>query len=56
MTLDQIKKNAPSGATHYSDEVDGKIIYLFKSSYGFRQIKDNIINFYETGLEDIKPL
>lgn len=56
MTLDEIRKNKPDGATHYSDEVEGKIIYLFKSSYGFRQIKDNIINFYETGLEDIKPL
>jgi hypothetical protein len=47
----------PKGATHYA-EVDGNIIYLFRSNYGFRQIKGNIIGFMETGipLEDIKPL
>lgn len=56
MTIEEIRKNAPKGATHYSDSIEGIILYFFESSYGFRQIKGNIINFYDSGVEYIKPL
>ena len=57
MKIEEIRKNAPSGATSYAD-IDGIIVYLFKSNYGYRQIKDNIISFYDSGipLDQIKPL
>lgn len=57
-TIEEIRKNAPSGATHYFDYDKGFIVYLFKYNYGYRQIKDNIISFYDSGipLDQIKPL
>lgn len=57
MNIDEIRKNAPKGATHHTDKYDD-IIYFFKSKYGFRQIKDNVISFYDIGIpiSEIKPL
>ena len=57
MNIEEIRKNAPSGAWFYAD-IESVIIYLFKSSYGFRQIKGNVISFCDSGipLEWIKPL
>lgn len=55
--LDSIREGKPSGATHYAI-IDGVVIYLFKSSHGFRQIKGNLIGFHCTGIPecDIKEL
>jgi hypothetical protein len=55
IALDDIRSKAPEGATHYNDEY-GFILYFIKSSYGFRQIKGNIINFHCSGVSNIKPL
>ena len=57
MNIEEIRKNAPDGARFYAN-IEGVIIYLFKSSYGFRQIKKNVISFCDSGipLEWIKPL
>ena len=57
MTIEEIRKNAPDGSKFYAN-IEGVIIYLFKSSYGFRQIKGNVISFCDSGipLEWIKPL
>ena len=55
--MSSIKANAPSGATFYAD-IQGVIIYLFRSSYGYRQIQGNLISFYDSGIPRsmIKPL
>ena len=53
--MQDIKQNAPKGATHYAEH-EGKIFYFFKSKYGFRQIKGNIIQFDDANLDEIKPL
>lgn len=57
MTIKEIRNNNPDGATAYAD-IKGIIIYLFRSNYGYRQIKGNIISFYDSGipLDQIKPL
>ena len=56
MMKNKIKANAPKGAKGYA-EYEGKIYYFIKSNYGWRQIKDNVIQFDDTGLDlDIKPL
>ena len=57
MTKDEIKRNAPSGATFYAD-IKGRIVYLFKSNHGYRQISGNLISFFDSGIPtiDIKPL
>ena len=55
MNIEEIRKNKPLGATHYA-EYEGKLFYFFKSSYGFRQIKGNIIQFDDANLDEIKPL
>ena len=55
--MDNIKANAPKGATFYAD-IQGVIIYLFRSSHGYRQIQGNLISFYDSGIPRsmIKPL
>lgn len=55
MTLQQIKDKAPEGATHYS-EYKGGVFYFFRSSYGFRQIKENLIQFDDANMKEYKPL
>lgn len=55
MNIEEIRKAAPKGATHYNSD-HGVILYFFRSSQGFRQIKGNIINFYDSGIYEIKPL
>lgn len=56
MTLEEIRASAPNGATAYA-EVDDRIYYFFKSNYGYRQIKGNIIQFDDPNIDDyIKPL
>lgn len=56
-TPKEILEGKPSGATHYAI-IDGKVIYLFESTYGFRQIKGNLIGFACTGIptSEIKRL
>ena len=56
-TPKEILEGKPSGATHYAI-IDGKVIYLFESPYGFRQIKGNLIGFACTGIptSEIKRL
>ena len=57
MTIEEIRKNKPNGATAYAD-IMGIIVYLFNSNYGYRQVKGNIISFYDSGipLDQVKPL
>ena len=56
MTPQQIKANAPEGATHYC-KYKGRFFYFFKSNYGFRQIEKNIIQFQDPNADHlIKPL
>lgn len=56
MSVDEIKQNRPSGATHYAVYQE-KAFYFFKSSFGFRQIKGNIIQFDDANMDSlIKPL
>ena len=56
-TPKEILEGKPSGATHYAI-INGKVIYLFESPYGFRQIKGNLIGFACTGIptSEIKSL
>jgi len=56
-TPKEILEGKPSGATNYAI-IDGKVIYLFESPYGFRQIKGNLIGFACTGIStsEIKRL
>ena len=42
--MSDIKKNKPQGATHYA-EYEGNIIYFMNTKYGFRLLKDNLIQF-----------
>lgn len=58
-TPKEILEGKPSGATHYAiiggvgvGDVGepSQVIYLFKSPYGFRQIKENLIGFACTGI------
>ena len=55
--MQDIKRNAPKGATHYFI-YEGIVKYFFKSKYGFRQIKDNLIVFYDSGLtvQELSPI
>lgn len=54
--IDEIRKNAPSGATAYI-EFEGRIYYFFKSNYGWRQIKENLIQFDDSDVNHLlKPL
>lgn len=56
MTIDEIRKNAPVGAKGYAEH-NGSIFYFIKSSYGWRQIKNNVIQFDDANMNDyIKPL
>lgn len=56
MTEQEIKDNAPIGAKGYA-WYECEVFYFIKSNYGWRQIKGNIIQFDDTGLDlDIKPL
>ena len=57
MTIEEIRKNKPIGATAYA-QLESSTIYLFKSNHGYRQIKGNLISFYDGGipLDQIKPL
>ncbi len=56
MKNEEIGKSIPIGAKGYA-EYEGKTYYFIKSNYGWRQIKGNIIQFDDTGLDlDIKPL
>ncbi|MEG0473617.1 MAG: hypothetical protein RR588_14895 [Solibacillus sp.] len=54
MNIEEIRKAAPSGATHYYQDGDTTAFY-FKSNYGFRQIRLNIIDFYESSSDLLKP-
>lgn len=55
--MQDIKQNAPKGATHYFI-YEGIVKYFFKTKYGFRQIKDNLIVFYDSGLtvQELSPI
>ena len=56
MNIDEIKQNRPSGATHYAVYQE-MVFYFFKSSFGYRQIKGNIIQFDDANMDSlIKPL
>lgn len=55
MTIEEIRKNAPEGATHYAKH-EAATFYFFESSYGFRQIKGNLIQFDDANLEQYIPL
>lgn len=54
--IQSIIDGKPDGASGYAEH-EGKIFYFIKSSYGWRQIKGNTIQFDDAGLDlDIKPL
>ena len=56
ITLDEIKSKAPEGATHYA-EFRSKTYYFIRSSYGFRLVLGNMIQFEESNIDEyIKPL
>ena len=56
MTLEEIRKNKPDGATGYA-EFNERTYYFIMSSFGWRQVKGNIINFHNSGIDHlIKPL
>lgn len=56
MTEQEIKDSKPSGATYYA-EYENRIFYFIKSSYGFRQIKGNLIQFDDSNIDElIRPL
>ena len=55
MTLDEIRKNKPDGATGYYIHGD-IVLYYFKSTNGHHQIKGNIIEFAVSDGDLIKPL
>ena len=57
MNIEEIRKNKPEGATAYA-QLESNTVYLFKSNHGYRQIKGNLISFYDSGipLDQIKPL
>ena len=54
--VSDIKKNKPQGATHYA-EYNGKIIYFMNTKYGFRMLKDNLIQFDSSNIDHmVKPI
>lgn len=56
MNIDEIKEGKPDGATHYAIYQE-MVFYFFKSSFGYRQIKGNIIQFDDANMDNlIKPL
>lgn len=62
MNKDEIKRNAPDGATHYI-KVDGAVIYVMKLTFWYRYFDNGIMSDwwdYEPGLLyrlfKIKPL
>lgn len=60
MTIEEIRKNAPDGATHYGTEYDecGKtIVYLTANTWGFcYHLSGSSVDEYEAYLLKIKPL
>lgn len=60
MTIEEIRANAPDGATHYGvdhDECGEAIIYLTSNSWGFRYHPSGLsVDEYEAYLLQIKPL
>ena len=50
MTIEEVRKNKPIGATAYA-QLESSTIYLFKSNHGYRQIKGNLISFYDSGID-----
>lgn len=56
MNTQEIRDNAPEGAKGYMID-DDKVYYFIKSSYGWRQIKGNLIQFDDANVDHlIKPL
>ena len=54
--VSDIKKNKPQGATHYA-EYEGNIIYFMNTKYGFRLLKDNMIQFDSSNIDHmVKPI
>ena len=60
MTLEEIKRNAPDGATHYGiehDEDGDNVVYIYARSWGYYYFGSNtMIDEYEEYLLGIKPL
>ena len=56
MTLEEIRKNAPEGATHYGYDYDD-LIYFYARSWGYHYcVSNNLVDEYEAHLFNIKPL
>ena len=53
--MSDIKKNKPQGATHYA-EYEGNIIYFMNTKYGFRLLKDNMIQFDSSNIDHMVKL
>lgn len=56
MTEQEIRENAPSGATHYGYDYES-IIYFYTRSWGYCYCgSNNPVDEYESYLFNIKPL
>lgn len=57
MSIDEklIKEQAPFGATHYAEDVDG-VVYIHLEPWGFCYMRGSIIPDYELYHLEIKPL
>lgn len=56
MDIEEIRKNKPRGATHYA-EYNENILYFMNTKYGFRMLKDNLIQFDDSHVDHlVKPL
>jgi YHS domain-containing protein len=51
MNLNDIKHGKPTGATGWA-EYEGKIYYFISTSYGWRQIKGNVIQFLDPCMDE----
>ncbi|UMO77909.1 hypothetical protein Cato_85 [Acinetobacter phage Cato] len=60
MTIEEIRANAPEGATHYGiehDECGEAVVYLTANSWGFCYCPSGLsVDEYEAYLLQIKPL
>lgn len=50
LEADEILDGKPSGATHFAVISKNKVAYFMETKKGFRQVKDNLISFRDSGV------
>lgn len=55
MNIEEIRKGAPSIATHYSEDVDG-VVYIILEPWGYCYSNGSIVPDWELYNLEIKPL